>query len=310
MSRDWDIICDCSYDYVKKDNKKIVEENDEEITYADGSKYHKDNKLNCLTSKDWILFQKSWFILRPKSRNEDVKLHPAKYPEELVTRFVKFFTKPGETVFDPMLGTGSTIIACAECGRSGIGIELQNKYAQIAKKRLKKITNQRKLSGGNTIKTNYKIIRGDSENISEMDLPQVDYVITSPPYWDMLKEDGFETQEQRRNDDVDVYYSDKEEDVGNIEKYEEFLDTLVNIYKGVIDILKPKGYMTIIVKNVKKKGTIYPLAWDLASRLREHIKLKDEKIWCQDDVNLAPYGYRYAWVSNTAHHYCLNFRKE
>jgi len=310
MSKDWEMLLDYTYDYVKTNEKKIEHEDNNKIVYNDGTKYHKDNRLNCLTSKEWLLFQKSWFILKPESRSEDVKLHPAKYPEELVSNFVKFFTKPGEIVLDPMVGTGSTLVACAECGRSGFGIELQEKYAKIAKKRIKKITHQTKLSSGDSIKNNFKIIRGDAEDIPDMNLPQIDYVITSPPYWDMLKEDGFETQEERRNSDVDVYYSDKEEDVGNIEEYREFLDKLVDIYKHVIKILKPKGYMTIVVKNVKKKGTIYPLAWDLASKLREHIALKDEKIWCQDDVNLAPYGYKYAWVSNTSHHYCLNFRKE
>jgi hypothetical protein len=40
------------------------------------------------------------------------------------------------------------------------------------------------------------------------------------------------------------------------------------------------------------------------------LTLKDERIWCQDNLRLAPYGMGNAWVSNTMHHYCLNFRKE
>ncbi|MEJ2600596.1 MAG: hypothetical protein P8Z00_19840, partial [Anaerolineales bacterium] len=70
------------------------------------------------------------------------------------------------------------------------------------------------------------------------------------------------------------------------------------------------AYMTIIVKNIKKGGKIYPLAWDLAKRLGQTYTLKDEKIWCQDDIRLAPYGMGNAWVSNTFHHYCLQFRNE
>ena len=68
--------------------------------------------------------------------------------------------------------------------------------------------------------------------------------------------------------------------------------------------------MTIIVKNVKKGGKIYPLAWDLGHRLGQIFTLKDEKIWAQDDIRLAPYGMGNAWVSNTFHHYCLQFRFE
>ena len=71
-----------------------------------------------------------------------------------------------------------------------------------------------------------------------------------------------------------------------------------------------KAYLTIIVKNVKKGGKLYPLAWDLAARLGKVYDLKDERIWCQDNQRLAPFAMGKAWVSNTMHHYCLNFRKE
>jgi hypothetical protein len=84
----------------------------------------------------------------------------------------------------------------------------------------------------------------------------------------------------------------------------------VEIYQGLKFILRPGAYLTIIVKNIKKGGKIYPLAWDLASRLAQIYSMKDEKIWCQDNQRLAPYGLGNAWVSNTFHHYCLQFRCE
>ena len=56
--------------------------------------------------------------------------------------------------------------------------------------------------------------------------------------------------------------------------------------------------------------TRLPVAWDLGHRLGQIYTLKDERIWCQDDIRLAPYGLGNAWVSNTFHHYCLQFRNE
>ena len=92
--------------------------------------------------------------------------------------------------------------------------------------------------------------------------------------------------------------------------YEEFLEKLVNIYIGLKPLLCEKAYLTIIVKNVKKGGKIYPLAWDIARELGKTYTLKDEKIWVQDNQRLAPFGLGSAWVSNTFHHYCLQFRNE
>ena len=131
----------------------------------------------------------------------------------------------------------------------------------------------------------------------------------SPPYWDMLRAKGSENQKKRRDsDELDVHYSDDPNDMGNISDYEEFLEKLVHIYKGLKPLLREKAYLTIIVKNVKKGGKIYPLAWDIARELGKTYTLKDEKIWLQDNQPLAPFGLGSAWVSNTFHHYCLQFR--
>ena len=63
------------------------------VDLGERGKYNKNNKLNDLTGKEWIKFSKSWFIHRPNRRKNNEILHPAKYPESLVTEFIDFFTK-------------------------------------------------------------------------------------------------------------------------------------------------------------------------------------------------------------------------
>src|SRR5258706_13815352 len=92
------------------------------------------NKLNNLDSKTWLKFQKSWFIHNPPPRRKDVLAHPAKFPETLAEEFICFFTKKGQTVLDPMVGTGSTVEACLRSGRRGVGVELNARYYEIAQK--------------------------------------------------------------------------------------------------------------------------------------------------------------------------------
>ena len=284
------------------------------IIIPNRGRYHFDNKMNDLTSTEWLKFQKSWFVLNPKPREDEVMLHPAKFPEELAMEFIEYFTKKQQIVFDPMAGTGSTLVAAVSCNRSAVGIELLQKYASIAEERVQaalsntNASNERQKTPVENIFA--KIHCNDALNLDELDIPEVDYCLTSPPYWDMLHAQGFKTQKSRKKKKLDVYYSDDPRDIGNIKGYDDFLSVLYEIFKKVHIKLKDHGYLTIIVKNVKKRGKIYPLAWDLADRLNGLYQLKDEKIWCQDNQKLAPYGYKNAWVSNTMHHYCLNFRKE
>ena len=273
------------------------------------------NKLNDLDSKRWLKFQKSWFIHNPPPRKKGVLVHPAKFPETLAQEFIEFFTKQGETVLDPMAGTGSTLVAALRAGRNSYGVELNPKYAEIAKQIIEE---ERTTLGDSVSSLQSLIINGDAAQITNYSeaspwgqLPPIDYVLTSPPYWDMLHVKGAETQKKRReSDELDVRYSDDPNDLGNIRNYDEFLERLVNIYKGLKPLLCDKAYLTIIVKNVKKGGKIYPLAWDIARELGKTFTLKDEKIWVQDNQRLAPFGLGSAWVSNTFHHYCLQFRNE
>ncbi len=267
-----------------------------------------NNKLNDLDSKQWLKFQKSWFVHNPPPRKKGVLTHPAKFPETMAQEFIEFFTKKGANVLDPMAGTGSTLAAALRAGRNSFGIELNPKYARMAEQ---VIAEERANLGKAAMDLKAEVILGDAALATQLDLPRFEYVLTSPPYWDMLRAAGAETQKKRRNSSsLDVYYSDDPLDVGNITDYAKFVERLVAIYAGLKPLLCEKAYLTIIVKNVKKGGKIYPLAWDLGRELGAVYTLKDEKIWCQDDIRLAPYGLGSAWVSNTFHHYCLQFRNE
>ena len=106
------------------------------IDLGDRGKFNTGNKLNDLTGKEWIKFSKSWFIHRPVKRKNSEILHPAKYPETLVEEFISFFTKKNSWILDPFLGTGSTLIAAGNLNRNAVGIELNENYLSIAKKRI------------------------------------------------------------------------------------------------------------------------------------------------------------------------------
>ena len=99
-------------------------------------KFHKNNKLNDLTGSEWIQLTKSWFIVNPRQRKDKEFNHPAKFPEELAERFIKFFTKEGQIVLDPFAGISSTILACESAKRKGVGIEYSKKYVDFRKRML------------------------------------------------------------------------------------------------------------------------------------------------------------------------------
>lgn len=279
------------------------------IDLGERGKLNLDNKLNDLTGKEWIKFSKSWFVHLPPRRKEDEILHPAKFPESLVKEFIQFFTKENQWVFDPFLGTGSTLIAAGETNRNAVGIELQKKYFDTAVRRVKR----------GKFNTKLLPVKGNShyanELINELKLPvkYFDYVITSPPYWNQLERNSIR-QTKRKNSGLDTKYSANKNDIGNISDYEKFIETQARIFDKVWDLTKDGGYLTIITNNVYFESRLYPLAFDTAVSLTKRGKkswvLKDEKIWLQNDKPLIALGVNNAWVGNRHHQYCLIFRKE
>ncbi len=62
--------------------------------------------------------------------------HPSPFPIELPRRCIKLFSYVGDVVLDPFMGSGTTLLACLETGRAGIGVEIDPQYCEIAKRRL------------------------------------------------------------------------------------------------------------------------------------------------------------------------------
>jgi DNA modification methylase len=282
------------------------------------------NELNDLTGKEWIKFTRTWFIANSKRywQNKGVEFHPARYPEEMVHEFIAFFTKSGQWVLDPFLGSGATLVTCAESGRNGIGVELNPRYVKASQRRLQQLS-----LFGQTC----KVFQGDVMEIDTPEfwdrytlpddlsrdertrLPLFDFVMTSPPYWNMLRKSrgGVESAQKRRKANLlDTYYSNDPKDIGNIEEYGDFIEALGKAFDKVAKLLRLGKYLVVVVQNLRTpEGEVKPLAWDLNHRLSQTLLFQGERIWCQNTKMLGIWGYPKIFVPNYHHHYCLIYRK-
>jgi DNA modification methylase len=286
-------------------------------------KVHPRNTLNDLTGSEWIKFTRTWFVADSRRywQNKDTELHPARYPEEMVHEFVRYFTKGGEWVLDPFAGSGATLVACLEAGRNAVGVELVETYADKARSRL----SQKNLFG-----TVASVRSGDARDLcnaafwtgagdigppisADTGLPQFDFIMTSPPYWNMLRTSrgGVKsTQKQRAEDGLHTYYSNDERDLGNIAEYDVFVESLGSMFDSMAPLLRPGRYMVIVIQNLRAPdGSVKPLAWDLARRVSRSFLFQGERIWCQNTKMLGIWGYPHVFVPNYHHHYCLIFRR-
>ncbi|MFZ4656224.1 MAG: DNA-methyltransferase [Caldilineaceae bacterium] len=65
--------------------------------------------------------------------------HSATFPVALPEWFIKLFTQPGDVVLDPFVGSGTTIVAATQLGRSYVGIDINQEYIQLGQQRVMKV---------------------------------------------------------------------------------------------------------------------------------------------------------------------------
>lgn len=265
-------------------------------------------KMNNLTGKEWL--QNSFSIWRDISKtSEERKLkHPAMFPQQLVEKLIKIYTKDsGEVILDPFLGIGSTLKAAHNLGKKGIGFDLNKDYCKLAKSR---VTNhEADESFDKKIKRfEPEIYCEDSRNLLKHVKPNsVDLVVTSPPYWDILNMKRTADMGDQRN------YSNSKKDLGNIDNYEAFLQDLKSVYTEVYKALKPNKRCCCVVMDIRKKDKFYPLHEDQTRIMREiGFELEEYVIWDRQKEynNMKTLGYPWVFRFNKVHEFiCIYWKR-
>jgi site-specific DNA-methyltransferase (adenine-specific) len=121
----------CTYNPQMEDGKKYV------VSEKAGGRMAQDEKVGNKLGK-YIGGEKRYprSVLKFSNSSSEAGFHPTQKPIALLEYLIKTYTNPGETVLDFTMGSGSTGAACVNTGRKFIGIELDEGYFNIAKKRI------------------------------------------------------------------------------------------------------------------------------------------------------------------------------
>jgi len=274
------------------------------------SKYDERNKLNDLTGKEWLKLMVSFWMTEKCKEDKDAMKHPAPFLIKDTEKLISLFTKKGMKVLDMFCGSGTTLLSACNLGRFGIGIDLNVNYKELALSRLNKLHYKEY--------SDYEYIVGDS--LEEIDLLQykVDYIVTSPPYHNILrnKSEGIRSDKTnkgfRSSGRVGIeYYSEYENDLGNQDRYEDFLEKFRSIMQKAYHRLNEGKYCTIIIsdftvnkKEVNVQGNIIQCMQSIGFEFVGTI------ILLQPNKPLYPFGYPYAYKINHHHQNMINFRKK
>ncbi|GHV27227.1 hypothetical protein FACS1894176_08920 [Bacteroidia bacterium] len=326
-------------DFVQKMRSEKYEKLDDETDYfvaepqaeylvsRELAKEERKSKLgfNGLTPTEWALLSKNVVVeddlLNPvwndlsSPRNKYQLEHGAVYPIKLCERLIKMYSAEGDTIFDPFLGIGTTMIAAQQLNRHCAGTELNPKFAGIAQNWLEDVQG---LFGNNM---HYKIVNDDCRNLLQhIRKDKIQLTITSPPYADFIQKSLKDRETTHKTSVIKIennstvkQYSQEENDFGNL-PYKDFLEQIKQILKDNFEITKVGGYSCWVVKDyrdTKNKVPYVPFHSDLA-RAGEEVgwKYHDLIIWDQTGQRrLVLLGYPSVLYTNQNCSFIVVFRK-
>ncbi len=202
------------------------------------------------------------------------------WPPQLVRNVILRYSKPGETVLDQMVGSGTTLIECKLLGRNGIGVDINKNYIMLTRDRL---NFRYKTLDYDSDSTTQKTYVGDARNLNLIKSNSIHLIATHPPYANIIP------------------YSKKKKvdgDLSAVHKIDEFIEEMKKVAEESYRVLMPGRYCAILVGDTRRNKHHVPIAFRvLQAFLEAGFILKEDIIKRQWRCKATPF-----WMKKSIEH--------
>lgn len=258
-------------------------------------------RYNDLDMSNWKEYENIWTdSLWIIDKRDNSGAHSGHYHGNFVPQipFQLFsrYTKKGDWILDPFMGSGTSLIEAQRMERNSIGIELQH---SVAKEAYSRIISEKK---ENIIS---KILVGDSKNcdingvLNSLGINKVQFVIMHPPYWDIIK------------------FSENPNDLSNCNNIDTFLTSFGRVIDNTTSVLEKNRYCAVVIGDKYANSQIVPLGFYCMNLMLEKgflLKATIVKNFDETKNKLNKHGiWRYRALANDfyifKHEYIFIFKK-
>jgi DNA modification methylase len=207
-------------------------------------------------------------------------------------------------VLDPFAGSGTALVAATNIERRAIGLDINPHYRKLA---LARLTDRKR--------KDFEFLCGDARRLVPK-LRRVDYIVTSPPYYNILKNAAKGIRHRNgkayrmaARDGV-AYYTEHPSDLGNLPDYQAFLSAFEAIMRQCWLKLRRGRYCSVILSDFTVDKTEVCVQADVVGAMtRVGFEFCGTTVLLQPVKPLYPFGYPYAYKINHHHQNIITFRK-
>ncbi|MHC4413056.1 MAG: TRM11 family SAM-dependent methyltransferase [Planctomycetota bacterium] len=200
------------------------------------------------------------------------------FAPQIARNIIEMYSQQDDSILDPMVGGGTTLIEAKLLVRNALGIDINPKAIELTKKALN--FNHHPLS-------KQKAQVGDARDLSSLKDNSFDLILTHPPYMNIIKySEGFIS-----------------DDLSNIGSLPKFCDEIEKIAKELFRVLKPDKYCAILIGDTRKGKHYVPLAFHVMQRFfKTGFVLKEDIVKVQHNCK---YTKRWEWKAKKDKFYLI-----
>jgi DNA modification methylase len=221
----------------------------------------------------------NWATHNPKFRGN--------FAPQIARNIILKYSEENDTVLDPMVGGGTTLIEAKLLNRQGIGFDINPEAVKLTRKCLQ-------FDGSNS---NQKVEVGDARNLAKVKDESIDLILTHPPYINIIKYSNGEIKQ----------------DLSNISSPIKFCNEFESSIREFYRVLKPGKYCAILIGDTRKSRHYVPLAFYVMQLFfKNKFILKEDIIKYQHNCESTPYWKAKAEQYNIyliMHEHLFVFRK-
>ena len=263
-------------------------------------------KFNDLNLQNWkscdINTDSLWLISERDKSGKHKNIYHGNFIPQIPYQFITRYTKESEIVLEPFMGSGTTLFECERLNRKYIGFDINEEMVEYVKKKM----------SDNLLYKDYEIFLANSldkeivtQNITKafkkFNATNAQLLIMHPPYMDIVK------------------FTNKEEDLSQIDNIQEFVDKMKIICENFLPFLENNRYFAVVIGDVYKNSEVLPLGFYTMDMIKRNFNVKLKGIIIKNiEGNRGKLGtggiWRYRALSSDyyifKHEYIYVFKKE
>ncbi len=261
----------------------------------------KHNDLDIENWKDCNINTDSlWLIGERDKSGKHENIYHGNFVPQIPNQLIRRYTKKSETVFEPFMGSGTTLFECEKLDRKYIGFDINPKIVEYVARKISDNLNKSFIKECNSVDYE-KVNENVNDAFDRLSVKSVQFVLMHPPYLDIVK------------------FTDDANDLSQIGNLKEFIGKFRTVCENSLKYLDKNRYFAIVVGDVYKNGEVLPLAFYCMDMIKRSFTVKLKGIIVKNiEGNRGKIGQNSIWKFRALnsdyfifkHEYIFVFKKE